>query len=88
MKLKKGNLYIIHWEDTWSFIRWRDIDEIKKLAKEANSYIKTVGFYIGKFDNYETFAGCMNTNPIMSDWGMITYIPKGTIKKITKLKET
>ena len=61
--------------------------EIREDAKQANGYIKTMGFYIGTFDNYITLAGSMNTNPKMSDWGMITYIPKGTIKKIQKLKE-
>ncbi len=86
-KLIQGQLYLIQWEDTWSFIRWRDIDEIKKLATEANAYIKTVGFYIGTFDNYITLSGSFNTNPEMSDWGMITYIPRGSICKITKLNE-
>lgn len=82
-----GNLYIIHWEDTWGFNQWRDISEIEELAKNASGYIKTVGFYIRRFGNYETFSGSFNTNPEMCDWGMVTFIPKGTITKIQKLKE-
>lgn len=88
MKLVKEKVYLICWSDTFSVIRWRDIEDIEKEAKDAESYIKTVGIYIGKFGTkgeFEVFCSSKNTNPIMADYGMLTYIPKGTIKKIIKL---
>lgn len=84
--MKKEKLYCIHWCDTFGQLRWRDEAEIKKMAVENPEYIQTVGYFIGKFGDYTCIAASKNTHPEMCDWGGITFIPTGTIKKIKLLR--
>lgn len=80
----ENKIYIIEWSDTFSHIRWLNKKEIEKFTKDISGYIKTVGYYIGTFDDFIVIASSLNTNPDMNDYGTITYIPRGTIKNINK----
>lgn len=85
-KLTKRKLYCVWWIDTFNQLRWRDFDEIEDLAKKSADYIRTVGYYVGTYGQFVCFAASYNTNPAMSEWGCITFIPKGTIKDIKLLR--
>lgn len=84
-KLIKGKIYMVSWIDTFTSNDWKNIEEVKEEAKTNSCYIHTYGHYIGYSEGYEMFAGSFNSNERMRSWGAVTYIPRGTIKKIESL---
>ncbi len=85
--MKKGNIYIIQWIDTFHFPSgWHDVYDIKEKTKKYKDYICTIGFYIGLFGKFQVFAQEMNKSEDMKNWAGIIWIPKGCITKITKLR--
>lgn len=87
LNMKKGNLYLIDWIDTFTIHQqgWADVDDIKTTANKYKTYIHTTGFYIGRYSGYEVVAASLNSSPDMKNWAECCYIPTGCIKKITKL---
>lgn len=86
MKLIKHKKYEIHWIDTSSRSGWYTEEQIDDHGKKVAILNLTVGFYIKRDANYEIF--CMSYCPVedFNPYGVVKYIPIGTIKKIKLLK--
>ena len=87
MKPKQYEKYKIEWRDTFSKNGWHNLKEVEEWAKRGAEFISSVGFYIGEYGEFMVFSGMIATDILTdSTVGMIQYIPKGCIKKITPLK--
>ncbi len=85
--MKKGNIYIVIWEDTYQEVGWHSLEDIAEISKEnLKEYIKSVGIYVGDYGKFVVLASEFNTNERMKNWSGITWIPRGCIRKITKIK--
>lgn len=83
--LKKGNIYIVKWIDTFVTHGWIDEDDMKKHCSDNKEWITTIGFYVGRMDGYEVFSAQNTKNPNMLNWSGMFAIPKGCIKSISSL---
>lgn len=78
-RLLANKKYKVQWVDIQSFVEWTHKDEILKVAP---TIIESVYIYVGKGKAGLCFAGEYNGG----EYGNVTIIPKGNIKKITKIK--
>lgn len=86
--MKKGKIYLIKWSDTFTTKEngWNDDIDIKERVKKFKTYISSIGFYVGTFDDYIVLAMNFNTNMDMKPYSALTHIPKGTIGLIKLIK--
>ena len=83
--MKKGQIYLVYWIDTFTTHGWIDVEDMKKNCKNNKEWIKTVGFYIGEFHGYQVLSAQFTENPDMLNFSGSFSIPKGCIKRFEKL---
>lgn len=83
MKFIKGKTYKVKWHDTMSIEAWCDIEQIKNQATKCSENQESIGFYVGRFSDYEVFAATLNHSENMLPYANVVLIPTGVIKKIT-----
>ena len=85
MKLKQGEKYKIVWLDTFSYSGWYTPEGLMKKSKENEELQETIAFYVNEGYGYLCFVSTKNPNDAFAQWGHPIWIPKGCVKKITKL---
>lgn len=80
-KLIPGKIYLFEWNDTYGRQGWFDEQEIANNTPKAHLQ-RTVGHLIKETDDWYILATQRNQNPEFSEWGAISWIPKGTVKNI------
>lgn len=83
MRLVKGKLYRLYWDDINNSNEWTSLDSIFKqvaaIKPEENSW-----YYLGSVGHWRIFSsGKLNDNKEYFDW---TAIPKGVILKMKEMK--
>lgn len=81
MKLIPKKQYRFDWFDTYSFTGWDSDDDIDdKTVRDI--FQQTLGFFVKEDSVWYIVAKHFNPNSGFKQWGDITYIPKGCVKKI------
>ena len=85
IKLQKGQIYKIEWNDTYDHQGWHSEEEID--SKTVNHHFQeTVGYYIKKTEDWFIFCTHYNPHENFCAYGMVNWIPRGCIIGIKKLK--
>jgi len=79
LRLLPNKKYKIQWVDIASFSAWQHRDEILKIPE---TIIESVYIYVGRGKGGLCFAGEYNGE----EYGNVTIVPRGNIKKITLIK--
>ena len=85
IKLQKGEKYLIEWNDTYSFQGWHDDESIDDKTVQHH-FQSTVGFYIKQSKDWIIFCAHYNPHEGFNSYGIISWIPTGSILNIKKLK--
>ncbi|GEM_PF-2686832 len=84
-KLTKGKMYLFEWNDTYNFVGWHYDEAIAE--KEVKTFQKTLGFFVKQSKTFFILATHHNLNVELGfpEWGTLSYIPMGSVKRITSV---
>ena len=84
MKLLNGAIYKISWNDTYAHLGHHSLEDID--SKTTICLQETLGFFIKETPDFYIIAQHKNKNPDFMPWSVITWIPKGCVKKIQAIR--
>lgn len=85
MKYKKEDILEIKWVDTFGYNGWYDEKEIDKKTR-SDDFEKFIGYFIKETKDFIIICMGWDGNVDFNSYSKPTWIPKGFIKSIRKLK--
>lgn len=82
-QLKIGKIYKFYWNDTYSQLGWKTIEDIDNQTYEMIH--ESIGYFIKQTDTWYIIAMHKNPTEGFIPWADFTWIPKGAVQKITLL---
>lgn len=83
-KIKQGDIIEIKWVDTYGYNGWYDEEGINE--KTRNDTCKFIGYFIKETKEYFIICMGLENNGDFNPYNKPTWIPRGFIKSIRKLK--
>ncbi len=84
--IKKGNILVIYWVDTFSLPGWYSNKELEAYSKKYKQYIKSSGIFAGEYNGFILISTLYNNFFGEAPFGHVTWIPKGCIVKTKVIK--
>lgn len=81
--LKKGHIYLFEWNDTYSYTKWVDEEDIDELTQKVVQ--SSTGIFVKETKDWYIIAMHKNPHDNFRPWGTPCWIPKQCVKKVRRL---